>query len=339
MVRTPTRLISRSLFRAGLVVAAIVAAAHPADAQTQNGLCQTFQYPGAVATYAHGINNHGDIVGEYATSLEPEAERFSGFLRTADGRFSSIDADPFFTSARGINDAGQIVGMAGHQAFIINNGPPSRFSVGPVTGATDINNAGVIVGYYHVSPEPGFKTHGFLMSGGGLTTIDFPAAPGDGHTWLGGINDHGKAVGWASGHSFTWLDGQTTRIKDFAGNFTEAAGINNDDKIIGAAGSNFVLSGGRFSTFGCPGLYTQVNGINDKGQIVGTYYDPNGGPAGGFFTPPVAFLDPVPSLLSEGRVTTKPAELAVKGRDVQGIAADGISEVVLRIPALRLASR
>ena len=125
------------------------------------------------------------------------------------------------------------------------------------------------------------------------------------------------------------MEGQTTRIKDFAGNFTEAAGINNDGKIVGAAGSPFVLSGGRYSTFGCPGLHTQVNGINDKGQIVGTYYDPNTGQAGGFFTPPVALLDPVPDLLSEDRVTTK-AALAVKGRDVQGVAADGVSEVVIR---------
>ena len=333
LIRTPSRLTSRWLVRAGLVFAAIGAAAHPVDAQTANGLCKTFQYPGAVATYAFGINNRGDVVGQYATSLEPEAERFSGFLRTADGQFSSINADPFYTSARGINDAGQIVGVAGYQAFVANNGAPSRFSVGPVTGATDINNAGAIVGYYHINPEPGFSTHGFLLSGAGTTTIDFPANPGDRHTWLGGINDDGKAVGWASGHSFTWLEGQTTRIKDFAGNFTEAAGINNDGKIVGAAGSPFVLSGGRYSTFGCPGLHTQVNGINDKGQIVGTYYDPNTGQAGGFFTPPVALLDPVPDLLSEDRVTTKAAVLAVKGRDVQGVAADGVSEVVIRIPA------
>ena len=238
MVRTPTRLTSRSLVRAGLVVAAIVAAAHPADAQTRNGLCQTFQYPGAVATYAHGINNHGDIVGEYATSLEPEAERFSGFLRTADGQFRSIERGPVLHERPG--DQRRRADCRRGRASGVHRQQRTAEPVlrGAVTGATDINNAGAIVGYYHISPEPGFKTHGFLMSGGGTTTIDFPAAPGDGHTWLGGINDHGKAVGWASGHSFTWLDGQTTRIKDFAGNFTEAAGINNDDKIIGAAGSN-----------------------------------------------------------------------------------------------------
>ncbi len=331
LVRTPSRLSSRWLVRAGLVLAAIVAAVHSAMTQTPSGLCHTFQYPGALATYAFGINNRGDVVGDYATSLTPEAERFSGYLRTADGQFSSINADPFNTSARGINDAGQIVGLAGHQAFVVNNGAPSRFSVGPVTGATGINNAGAIIGYYHINPEPGFRTHGFLLSGGGgTTTIDFP---GDGHTWLFGINNHGKAVGWSGGHSFTWLNGQTTAIRDYAGSFTEASGINNDDKIIGAAASNFVLSGGRFSTFGCPGLFTQINGINDKGQIVGTYYDPNGGPPGGFFTPPVALLDPVPDLVSEGHVTTRTAALAIKGRDVQGIAADGVSEVVLRIPA------
>jgi pimeloyl-ACP methyl ester carboxylesterase len=49
--------------------------------------------------------------------------------------------------------------------------------------------------------------------------------------------------------------------------------------------------------------------------------------------PQVTFLDPVPQLLSGSRVTTNVNTLATKGRVVQGVGADGATEMVLRIPA------
>lgn len=49
--------------------------------------------------------------------------------------------------------------------------------------------------------------------------------------------------------------------------------------------------------------------------------------------PQVTFLDPVPALLSGSMVTTNVNVLASKGRAVQGVDADGATELVLRIPA------
>jgi pimeloyl-ACP methyl ester carboxylesterase len=49
--------------------------------------------------------------------------------------------------------------------------------------------------------------------------------------------------------------------------------------------------------------------------------------------PQVTLLDPVPTLLSGPRVTTKANVLATGGRVVQGSSADGASELVLRVPA------
>ncbi len=49
--------------------------------------------------------------------------------------------------------------------------------------------------------------------------------------------------------------------------------------------------------------------------------------------PQLTMLDPVPTLLSGSAVTTNVNVLASAGRAVQGIAADGVTEVLLRVPA------
>lgn len=49
--------------------------------------------------------------------------------------------------------------------------------------------------------------------------------------------------------------------------------------------------------------------------------------------PQMKLLDPVPALLSGSMVTNKVNVLATKGRPVQGVAADAVTEVVLRVPA------
>src|SRR5205823_14636081 len=51
-----------------------------------------------------------------------------------------------------------------------------------------INTAGDIVGYYFDASNNG---HGFLLSGGTYTTIDYPG----GYNFLAGINDLGMIVG------------------------------------------------------------------------------------------------------------------------------------------------
>jgi YVTN family beta-propeller protein len=53
----------------------------------------------------------------------------------------------------------------------------------------------------------------------------------------------------------------------------------------------------------------------------------------------VALLDPVPSLLSGPAVTTNPTLLATGGRPVKGVAADGVTQIIVRIQAHRTAER
>jgi len=73
---------------------------------TEGGLV-SFQFPGSVSTQALGINDEGEIVGDY---ISPGGDMF-GFL-DKDGVFSTLD--PFSSVAvtvNGINDKGDIVGF------------------------------------------------------------------------------------------------------------------------------------------------------------------------------------------------------------------------------------
>ena len=96
------------------------------------------------------------------------------------------------TFARGINNAGQIVGYYNASGgmihgFLYSGGAYTTLD-DPLgargTYATDINNAGQIVGYF-IDVNGGI--HGFLYSGGAYTTIDDPSATGG--TYVYGIND------------------------------------------------------------------------------------------------------------------------------------------------------
>jgi hypothetical protein len=82
------------------------------------------------------------------------------------------------------------------------------------------------------------------------------------------------------------------------------------------------------------GTYTNTGGAGDFYVRIKTTYWPTHDfnfvlkDVGG---PDVTFLDPVDELLSGPRVTTDSQVLATRGREVEGIGADGVSQVVLRI--------
>jgi len=145
----------------------------------------------SMQTEPTGINNAGQIAG---------TQQGGGFL-LSDGEFTSFSHGPA-TRTGAINDAGQIVG-----SFI------RSFEVGPVgfvrdvsgsfsddisvpgadlTRVSGINNLGQVVGYYWMGDR---LYHGFLLSDGQFTTIDFPGAL---YTVATGINDDGVIVGYFS---------------------------------------------------------------------------------------------------------------------------------------------
>src|SRR5262249_43991587 len=140
-------------------------------------------FPGADFTIVFGINDVGDVVGQYADHFHIGLNRFHGFTWKR-GVYTSIDAaDPerMATALLGINNAGEIIGVYLHHragsdeindydselAFIYANGSfkPLAFpgAVLPILccGATtfpmDINNLGQVVGStYDSSGRPQF---------------------------------------------------------------------------------------------------------------------------------------------------------------------------------------
>jgi pimeloyl-ACP methyl ester carboxylesterase len=91
-----------------------------------------------------------------------------------------------------------------------------------------------------------------------------------------------------------------------------------------------------------PGTYTISIWVGDFGPQLANYGEVVGYTSYGYESaqlvvvpfPAVTLLDPVPALLSGAQVTAAKADLATKGRVVMGIAADGVAQVVLRIPVL-----
>jgi hypothetical protein len=129
--------------------------------------------PGAAPdeTLAHGINDHGQVVGTYYTGTGSNFE--SGF-RYSGGSYTTIN-DPLAnqgTGAMGINNAGQIVGYylstacnypgcsgAQHFGFLYSGGTGGTYTTISYPGAMDtilygINNSGLILGAYEMQGLP-----------------------------------------------------------------------------------------------------------------------------------------------------------------------------------------
>jgi probable HAF family extracellular repeat protein len=170
----------------------------------KKGTYTLLDFPRANLTEAIGINDDGQVVGDYRDS----SGRFHGFFWDA-GLFLTFDV-PFpeatTTGPSGINNVGQIVGFYldnnvsdsfpnGHvHGFLYDNGFFSSFDVPGASGGTlafDINDHGQIVGVYGDSD---FVPHGFLLEEGRFTTIEVPF-PHVVITEVSGINNRGQIVG------------------------------------------------------------------------------------------------------------------------------------------------
>jgi uncharacterized membrane protein len=229
-----------------------------------NGVFTMIDVPGAVNTIIDGINALGQLGGTYQDSNGT----FHAFFGNKVG-FTTLDPPNAIRSlGDGINAQGQLVGtyrtletlpdgskVQKRHGFIWRNGTFTTFNVPgdhPVFGtvAFGINDIGEVVGDY-VDASRGIR-HGFLRSSDGLnyTTLDVPGAV-----------------------------------------LTVGEEINNAGTIVGAyqlADSTihgFVRNNGVFTTVdvtfpGGTAQQTEIFSINANGEIVGLYFDSNGGQHG-----------------------------------------------------------
>ncbi len=154
----------------------------------------TVNYPGAIDTYARGINKWGSIVGVYLDS----SNNFQGF-ELKNGKYTKIHyPGSLWTNAGSINDNGVIVGSYTNQStgyshgFILKNGVYQTLDnpkgVGGGTYLDDINSSGAIVGDYFPNENP----QGFIYINGVFKDIK---APGGYATTTSGTNEYGYVTG------------------------------------------------------------------------------------------------------------------------------------------------
>ncbi len=307
--------------------------------RTPDGKFKTFQAPGADTTpnsyngtVAQSINDWGAVAGYYADA----SGLAHGFLLDCDGTFQSFDVPgaangsiPVF-----LNDEGAIVGYSldanllfhafaryPNGAFQVFVGPGSCTSGTPAgcygNEATAINLWGFIVGNF-ADNSANLVQHSYIRApDGSFTTFEAPGAgkgPGQGTGCPGcnlGFNQWGVIAG-------SYLDASNV----FHGF------LRNPD--------------GKFVTFEAPGADTTPNsyngtgcfsdcpvGLNDSGEITGSYWDSNSIQHGFLRNPDGTFvtIDPL------GSVGTQPEAINDAGAVVgYYVDSNNVYHGFLRIP-------
>jgi len=294
----------------------------------QNGAITRLGEPATYSSVANGINVSGQVVGRI-TADSPHAALWQNGLLTDLGTLGGTSSEAF-----GINAAGRIVGYSSlpsnaRHAFLWQNG--AMTDLGSLNGesqAFGINDAGQIVGWSSVSvPSGAADSHAFLWQNGVMTDL---GALGGHYSSAAAINASGQVAGDsdlnvpATGphHCFLWQNGVMTDIGTLGNGACLAHGINSSGQIVGEV----VFSTSSHAFLWQSGVPSGV--MTDLGPILGG----NSVAATAISSPGVLF-DPVPDLLIGPAVTTDTNLLSSFGTPVGGAAADGVTQVVIKIPA------
>jgi probable HAF family extracellular repeat protein len=189
------------------------------------------------------------------------------------------------TQVYGINNAGQMVGgydIFTH-GFLLSGGTYTTVDDGTAgTNAWGINGSGQIVGQF----VNGGTTDGFVLNNAVYTTLIDPD-PSAVSTAAHDINSAGVIVGSfrrntapvLKGFVFDPKFGYSTLFNPAASANTIPYGINDAGQIVGSYDLHgFLFISGTYTKLDDPAAtgYTEAHGINNLGQIVGTYQDARG---------------------------------------------------------------
>ena len=233
---------------------------------------------GTRATYAYGMNNRGEIVGESYTTL-PEVNYGNYFHSFVwDGAMRDVGTPAgvpnSFSYLMAINDRGTAVGSHNGGAYLYRDGVWTSLGLQGYYPA-DINRFDQVVGsvYNDVFPQ-GY--HAFLYRNG--TVLDLGGLGGF-HTHATAINDRGAVVGQATlpngtARAFLWEKGVMRDLGSLAGSWSFAEDINNHGVVVGrtmsATGETaFVYERGVMRAIVPDPAGSRAVAINDRGDVVG----------------------------------------------------------------------
>ena len=282
-----------------------------------------FDFIGADTTILNSLNNNKQAVGVTIFG----GNGFSFLLGNVDPihpgnlTVSLIHVPGSLAEGPGsINDAGDVVGAYLDASGVVHG---YLFSIGVYStidfpGATSteaqgINNKMEIVGDY---ADAQGVLHGFILRGNNFSTIDVPSAV---NTVVTSINDHEKIAGSydtdgavISGFVGTLgalapLNLPNETLEHLETTATQAISINDLEQIAGIStqvdarngftqNEGFLEGGGNFQQIdlGFDGsFFTQTLGINNSGEVVGTFQDLTGGHA--FIGVPTQLFSNIPN--------------------------------------------
>jgi probable HAF family extracellular repeat protein len=222
---------------------------------------------GGAGSAALDINEAGQVVGYITSGDSSHAFFYDGAVLTDLG---TLGYDR--SIARGLNDAGTVVGTAygngiERQAFVYAGGVVSVLPFAGFSEANDINNAGLVVGAKAFPDGQGDTyIHGYQYAVGQVT--DLGTVPDGYNSFAYGVNEAGYVTGTVEvggapnypSHPFLYTTGPLQDLGDFDGVFSHGYAINNHDQVVGTAG--------RFSSAELPGdIYPRRAFLYENGVL------------------------------------------------------------------------
>jgi probable HAF family extracellular repeat protein len=254
---------------------------------------QDIDAPGASSTSVRAINNAGSIIGTYSN-----ATGTYGYLDQG-GVFQTLSYAGQNLTPLSINDLGQFVATDSTAStyYLYSNGaysvipvPPDPYSapipVPPITSyrVIAINNSGSLL---EEIQGPIVQVGGAILVTGDTSTIvaldrNFPTGLNNNDDIIGisyRIGNPGYYNGFLNGTTFNALDPGY-----FASTYPE--GVNDSGQVVGYYQADsfyglppgaFMFQNGVLSLFDYPGAaYSELFGINNAGELVGTYTNADG---------------------------------------------------------------
>lgn len=258
---------------------------------------QTLDYPGASQTIFWGVNDFGEMAGQYTSGGAP-----AHAMIYRHGRFEPLDPDAlgtYFSAAGGPTDIGTTFGAyadaSGLQhGFVMHGAHLQKVDV-PGHLNSNVDGVSLFGGTLLVYWDADGAFHGMLRRHGNDTPIEVAGAR---DTYPLSINGKGEVVGYWDSNPllrrgfYRAVNGQISNIDVPGATSTATFAINDRGQIAGyyttASGAlhGFVKTRAQFQDVDVPGAAATIaTSVNNFGVVTGEYYDALGGIHGFIATP------------------------------------------------------